>query len=88
MRRAVCDSRPFNWFNRPKNSAAARGKTMKRLHEWVGVHVNIALRSTITVSVHGILREIDDNGVLIETPRGHTYIPMYSVLHISPEKPQ
>lgn len=61
---------------------------MKRLHEWVGVHVTIALRSTITVSVHGILREIDDTGVLIETPRGHTFIPMGSVLHMSPEKPQ
>lgn len=58
---------------------------MKRLHEWVGVHVTIALRSTITVSVHGILREIDDTGVLIETPRGHTFIPMASVLHMSPE---
>lgn len=59
---------------------------MKRLHEWVGIHVTVALRSTITVSVHGILREIDEFGVLIETPRGHTYIPMTSVLHVSPEK--
>ncbi len=61
---------------------------MKRLHEWVGVHVNIALRSTITASVHGILREIDEYGLLLETPRGHTYIPMNSVLHISPEVAQ
>lgn len=58
---------------------------MKRLNEWVGMHVVVALRSTITVSLHGILREIDDTGVLIETPRGHTFVPMESVLHISPE---
>ena len=59
---------------------------MKSLQEWVGVHVTIALRSTITVSVHGVLREIDEGGVLLEVPRGHTFIPMTSVLHISPEK--
>ena len=58
---------------------------MKRLHEWVGMHVVVALRSTITVSTHGILREIDESGVLLETPRGHTFIPMSSVLHMSPE---
>jgi hypothetical protein len=64
-----------------------RENSMKRLHEWVGVHVSIALRSTITVSLHGILREIDESGILIETPRGHTFVPMSSVLHMSPEKP-
>lgn len=59
---------------------------MKSLQEWVGGNVTVTLRSTIAISVQGILREIDETGVLLEMPRGHTFVPMTSVLHISPEQ--
>ena len=56
--------------------------------EWVGKVVSIALRlgggfaaSRATV-LEGKLVQVGDAGVMLELPKGRTFVPMTAILHI------
>ncbi|QDU25567.1 hypothetical protein ETAA8_06360 [Anatilimnocola aggregata] len=53
---------------------------------WIGKHVSITLHSTIPTPLDGKLVAIDASGILLQLSYGQTYVPMTSVLHLSPTK--
>ena len=55
----------------------------KLLADWVGKTVNITLRATMPTPVQAVLRELDDSGIMLEMPKGRTFIPVTSILHVS-----
>ena len=51
--------------------------------EWVGQHVWVTVRGVlIGVWMKGDLLKVDESGVLLEQPKGETFIPATSILHI------
>ena len=53
------------------------------ISKWVGTNVYVTLRTTMPTPLQGKLVEVDDTGVLLELPKGQTFIPLTSILHIS-----
>jgi hypothetical protein len=54
--------------------------------EWVGKTVSVTLRVggiATTVTVEGGLAKVGDAGVLLNMPKGRTFVPLASILHIS-----
>lgn len=53
------------------------------LNEWIGKRVHLTLRATISSSFEGILLKADATGILMEAPKGVTFVPLTSILHVS-----
>jgi hypothetical protein len=54
--------------------------------EWVGKVVSVTLRVggiASAVTLGGKLLQAEEAGVLLDLPKGQTFVPMTSVLHIS-----
>jgi hypothetical protein len=57
---------------------------MKQLiAKWIGKTVQVTLRTTMPTPVEGVLIDADEFGIMLELPKGDTYIPATSILHIS-----
>ncbi len=58
----------------------------KLLAEWIGQRVTITLRSSIVpVTYQAKLLDADQDGIMLELPKGNTFVPMTSIMHISRE---
>ena len=55
----------------------------KLLAGWVGKKVDVTLRATMPTPLQGTLMESDESGIMLEMPKGRTFIPFTSVLHVS-----
>lgn len=53
------------------------------ISKWVGTNVYVTLRTTMPTPLQGKLVEVDDTGILLELPKGQTFIPLTSILDIS-----
>ncbi len=53
------------------------------ISKWVGTNVYVTLRTTMPTPLQGKLVEVDESGILLELPKGQTFIPLTSILHIS-----
>lgn len=51
--------------------------------KWVGTKVHVTLRATMPTPIQGILIAADESGIMLELPKGDTFIPVTSILHIS-----
>ncbi|MCI0361561.1 MAG: hypothetical protein L0211_24010 [Planctomycetaceae bacterium] len=51
--------------------------------KWIGQNVHVTLRAAMPVTLQGKLLAMDESGVLLELPKGHSFIPLTSILHIS-----
>jgi hypothetical protein len=51
--------------------------------KWIGKTVQVILRTTMPVPVEGILIDADEFGIMLELPKGDTFIPATSILHMS-----
>lgn len=55
--------------------------------DWINKKVHLLLRTTVPVTVEGMLVSTDATGVLLEIPKGQTmvktFVPFTSILHIS-----
>jgi hypothetical protein len=53
---------------------------------WVGMAVSVTLRlggAAAAVTLDGTLLQVGDAGVLLQLPRGQTFVPVASILHVS-----
>lgn len=53
------------------------------LAEWVGKKVHVTLRDMMPTPLHGVLLESDESGIMLDLPKGRTFIPVTSILHVS-----
>lgn len=53
------------------------------LGKWIGKKVHVTLRSAMPVTLEAILVDADDFGIMLELPKGDTYVPATSILHVS-----
>ncbi|HVJ82292.1 MAG TPA: hypothetical protein VNC50_14585 [Planctomycetia bacterium] len=51
--------------------------------DWIGNLVHVTLRTAVPTPVKGTLLEADPSGILLEMPKGKTFIPVTSILHVS-----
>jgi hypothetical protein len=51
--------------------------------KWIGKNVHVTLRATVPTPMQGTLVEVDESGILLEMPKGRSFIPVTSILHIS-----
>jgi hypothetical protein len=51
--------------------------------KWIGTKVFVTLRSTMPTPIQGILIAADETGIMLEMPKGDTFIPATSILHVS-----
>ena len=54
--------------------------------DWVGKHVSLTLKVggiATAVTIEGTLVNVGEAGVLLELPKGRTFVPTASILHIS-----
>ena len=51
--------------------------------DWIGKIVHVKLRTTVPTPLDGKLLKADESGILLEMPKGQTFIPVSSILHIS-----
>jgi hypothetical protein len=51
---------------------------------WVGKSVSVTLqRGSAAVTLDGKLLQVNDAGVLLQLPKGQTYVPVAGILHVS-----
>ena len=55
---------------------------MKLLADWVRKEVEVTLRATVPVTLHGVLLATDEVSILLELPDGRTVVPVTSILHV------
>ena len=55
----------------------------KLLADWVGKTVHVTLRATMPTPMQGELLESDETGIMLQMPKGRTFIPVTSILHVS-----
>ena len=55
----------------------------KLLADWVGKTVHVTLRDMMPTPMQGVLLESDESGIMLEMPKGRTFIPVTSILHVS-----
>ena len=55
----------------------------KLIAKWIGKEIQVTLRSTIPTPLQGILIDVDEFGIMLELPKGDTFIPVTSILHVS-----
>jgi hypothetical protein len=55
----------------------------KLLSDWVGKKVHVTLRATTPTTLQGVLLDSDESGIMLEMPKGRTFIPVTSILHVS-----
>ena len=53
------------------------------LAKWIGKTVHVTLRATMPTPIQGILIAADESGIMLELPKGDTFIPVTSILHLS-----
>jgi hypothetical protein len=53
------------------------------LTDWAGKTVHVILRASVPTPLQGELLEFDESGIVLLMPKGHTFIPMTSILHVS-----
>ncbi len=51
--------------------------------KWIGKQVYVTLRTTLPTPLQGILINADEFGIMLELPKGDTFIPVTSILHVS-----
>ena len=51
--------------------------------KWIGTKVHVTLRATMPTPIQGILIAADKSGIMLELPKGDTFIPVTSILHVS-----
>jgi hypothetical protein len=55
----------------------------KLLADWVGKTVHVTLRASMPTPIQGVLLEADESGIMVDMPKGRTFIPVTSILHVS-----
>jgi hypothetical protein len=55
----------------------------KLIEDWIGKSVHVTLRATAPITIEGKLLKADELGILLEMPKGQTYIPLTAIVHIS-----
>jgi hypothetical protein len=56
------------------------------ISDWMGKAVTVTLQSgglATAVRVDGTLLRVSDAGVLLQLPKGQTFVPVASILHVS-----
>ncbi|MBI3408224.1 MAG: hypothetical protein HY040_07695 [Planctomycetes bacterium] len=53
------------------------------LADWVGKRVHVTLRASMPTPLQGVLADADESGIMLEMPKGRTFIPVTSILHVS-----
>jgi hypothetical protein len=70
-----------------RESFSNQSVTMKTIiGDWVGKHVSLTLKVggiATAVTIEGTLIKIGEAGVLLELPKGRTFVPVAAILHIS-----
>jgi hypothetical protein len=51
--------------------------------KWIGKNVHVTLRANVPTPIQGTLVEVVESGILLEMPKGRSFIPVTSTLHIS-----
>lgn len=54
--------------------------------DWVGKHISLTLKVggiATAVTIEGTLINVGDAGVLLEMPKGRTFVPVAAILHLS-----
>lgn len=54
--------------------------------DWLGKSVSLTLKVggiATAVTIEGTLIGVDESGVLLEMPKGQTFVPVASILHVS-----
>ena len=51
--------------------------------EWIGKIVHVKLRAPVPTPLEGALLKADESGILIEMPKGQTFVPITAILHIT-----
>ena len=54
--------------------------------DWVGKSVSLTLKVggiATAVTIEGTLINVGDSGILLELPKGRTFVPVASILHVS-----
>ena len=51
--------------------------------KWIGKSVHVTLRTSMPTPIQGILIDADEFGIMLELPKGDTFIPVTSILHMS-----
>jgi hypothetical protein len=51
--------------------------------KWIGKNVHVTLRANVPTPIQGTLVEVVESGILLEMPKGRSFIPVTSILHIS-----
>ena len=51
--------------------------------DWVGKRVHVTLRASMPTPLQGVLVEADESGIMLKMPKGRTFIPVTSILHVS-----
>jgi hypothetical protein len=51
--------------------------------KWIGTKVYVTLRTTMPTPIQGILIAANELGIMLELPKGDTFIPLYAILHVS-----
>jgi hypothetical protein len=55
----------------------------KLLADWIGKKIHVTLRTTMPTTLQGVLLEFDESGIMLEMPKGRTFVPVTSILHVS-----
>lgn len=54
--------------------------------DWVGKSVSLTLKVggiATAVTIEGTLVNVGESGILLELPKGRTFVPVASILHVS-----
>jgi len=55
----------------------------KLLAEWIDKQVYVTLRATMPTPLQGVLLELDESGIMLDMPKGRSFVPVTSILHVS-----
>jgi len=53
------------------------------IQEWIGKQVYVKQTGLLSPTVKAKLLKVDQSGILLELSKGHTFVPMTSLFHIS-----
>ena len=53
------------------------------IQEWIGKEVYVKTVGLLSPTTKAKLLKVDPSGVMLELPKGQTFVPMTAVLHIS-----
>lgn len=50
---------------------------------WIGKKVHVHLHTSVPTSMEAILLAADATGIMLQMPKGRTFVPLTAILHIS-----